>query len=178
MWCIEKVLILVILFTCRIDTMGRRISGERFLYVRPLDAAQIKANKIIINSRYEEVFKYSSINKGSRVIVVDEFGREYKGKMDTGKNTYLHCLGWFQGHPEVREGDMLLMSVQAEEKKRIFIGKLTNTQTLGAVTKDLPPPPERIMLKRRPGRPRKDTPAAPKKGRKKKADNSKNVKTV
>jgi len=133
--------------------MGRRIKGEQFLYVRPLDGAQIKANKIIINTRCEEIFKYLGINKGSRVKVVDEFGREYKGKMDTGKNTYLHCLGWFQGHPEVGAGDVVVVSPAG--KRTLRIGKLTNTQSVNFLTADLPPPPERVVIKRRPGRPKK-----------------------
>jgi len=133
--------------------MARRIAGERFIYTRPLDIAQIKANKIIINARFEDLYAYSKINKGSRVTVVDEFGREFKGKMDKGKNTYLHCLGWFQAHAYIQEGTQVLVSVSGDEKKRIFIGDLGNAKTLAYLTTNLPLPPEQHVVKRRPGRP-------------------------
>jgi len=139
--------------------MGRRIKGERFVYIRPLDKAQITANKLIVNTRYEDLFKYCNINKGGRVIVVDEYGREFKGKMEPGKNTYLHCLEWFQKHPYVHDGTNVLVSVSGDEKRRIFIGDLSDVRTLTRMASDLPPPPEKLVMKRGPGRPRK-TPTA------------------
>jgi len=153
--------------------MGRRIKGERIIYIRPLDAAQLKANYLIINDRLSTIFKYGGIHNGGRVIIVDEFGRKTTGKMQTGKNTYLRCHEWFLSHPELRESDLFLIELYIEEgrtggKTMLKIGKLSNTQTIMRVVEGLPPPPEKVVLRRRPGRPRKEEDSPQKKlGRKK-----------
>ncbi len=135
--------------------MGRKIQKENFVYIRPLSEGQLRANKILVNSRYENLFHYTKINKGSKVTVVDEYGREYQGRMDSSRNTYLHCLEWFQDHPHLTDGSPILVSVSPDEKRRIFVGDLSHSRTLSQVISGMeitpPPKPEPKKRGRKPG---------------------------